>query len=148
MKPPPYLVELVKRAEKLERIAYLDDVGVWTIGWGHTGGVQPYQEITESEAEAFLAADLEIARQRLSAIVTVPLTEHQHAALWSFTFNLGSRPRATLFRLLNAGDYEGAAGEFENWRKGGGRVLSGLVKRRGWEEQLFRQTRMVLPDGP
>jgi len=44
---------------------------------------------------------------------------------------------STLRMKLNRGDVEGAADEFPKWRKAGGRVLSGLVRRRDAERALF-----------
>jgi len=41
--------------------------------------------------------------------------------------------------LLNSGDYDGAANEFLNWTKAGGRVLNGLVTRRNAEKSLFQR---------
>jgi lysozyme len=37
----------------------------------------------------------------------------------------------------NRGDWEGAAGAFRMWTKGGGKVLPGLVRRREAEIALF-----------
>jgi hypothetical protein len=51
---------------------------------------------------------------------------------------LGAFEESTLLRKLNAGDYEGAAREFDRWVKGDGKVLPGLVRRRDAEEALFR----------
>jgi hypothetical protein len=58
----------------------------------------------------------------------------------SFAFNcgLGAFEESTLLRLLNNGDYEGAAGQFSRWVKGPNGPLAGLVKRRDAEEALFR----------
>ena len=39
---------------------------------------------------------------------------------------------------LNRGEYLGASDEFPKWRKAGGRILKGLVRRRGEERRLFR----------
>jgi lysozyme len=38
---------------------------------------------------------------------------------------------------LNRGWYEDAANEFPKWRRAGGRILKGLVKRRAKERELF-----------
>ena len=38
---------------------------------------------------------------------------------------------------LNRGSYEDAANEFPKWRRAGGRILKGLVKRRAKERELF-----------
>ncbi|MCY1458796.1 Lysozyme RrrD [compost metagenome] len=72
-------------------------------------------------------------------LVQVPLTGNQWDALVSFTYNLGAAnlESSTLLRLLNAGDYVGAAGQFPRWNKAGGKVLPGLVRRREAERVLF-----------
>lgn len=63
----------------------------------------------------------------------------QFDALVSFTYNLGARSlsTSTLLRKLNAGDYAGAADEFLRWNKAGGKVLTGLTRRREAERALF-----------
>jgi GH24 family phage-related lysozyme (muramidase) len=38
---------------------------------------------------------------------------------------------------LNRGDYYGASAEFPKWRKAGGKILKGLVRRRTMERELF-----------
>ena len=38
---------------------------------------------------------------------------------------------------LNRGNYEGASAEFPKWRKAGGKILKGLVRRRTMERELF-----------
>ncbi len=50
---------LTKQFEGLELKAYQDSVGVWTIGYGHTGtDVKPGLVITEAQASVLLAADV------------------------------------------------------------------------------------------
>jgi GH24 family phage-related lysozyme (muramidase) len=69
----------------------------------------------------------------------VPLTQNRFDALISFTYNLGGSALAssTLLKKLNAKDYKGAAAEFPKWNKAGGKVVSGLTKRRDAEMELF-----------
>ncbi|MCK2118973.1 lysozyme, partial [Pseudomonas juntendi] len=57
----------------------------------------------------------------------------------SFTYNLGAAnlESSTLRRLLNSGDYAGAADQFPRWNKAGGKVLAGLTRRRAAERDLF-----------
>jgi lysozyme len=55
----------------------------------------------------------------------------------SFNFGLGNLQRSTIRMKANRGDWEGAAGAFRMWTKGGGKVLPGLVKRREAEIALF-----------
>ena len=111
----------------------------WTIGVGHTGGVRPGDTITREQSDAFLRADLAHCEKAIERLVRVPLTPGQFDALASFIFNVGAGnfENSTLLRLLNKGDYDGAADEFLKWTRAAGRVLPGLVKRRISERKLF-----------
>lgn len=61
------------------------------------------------------------------------------AAIVDFTFNLGAgRLQASTLRgRINQRDWTGAAQELLRWVYGGGRVLPGLVLRRGAEAILI-----------
>ena len=136
---------IIRGFEGFEAAPYRCPAGVWTIGYGSTRtpeGAPVTAEtgpITEAEAAAWMARDLERYERAVEAYVTVPVNDNQFSALVSFTYNLGSGNlrASTLRQKLNRGDYEGAAGEFPKWRRAGGRVLKGLVRRRAAERALF-----------
>ncbi|WP_266156493.1 lysozyme [Dyella silvatica] len=133
-------IALIKRFEGFRAQAYRDSVGIWTIGYGHTGpDVTPGLSIDMAQATALLQADLAQATTAIASLVKVPLQQSQFDALTSFTFNLGAKALAgsTLLRKLNASDYLGAAAEFERWSQAGGQVLAGLLRRRIAERTLF-----------
>ncbi|WP_263971627.1 lysozyme [Leptolyngbya ohadii] len=132
-------LRLLKSFEGLRLEAYLDAVGVWTIGYGTTSGVFPGQVITEAQAEAFLKRDLRRFEAAVIDLVTVPLNDDQFSALVSFTYNVGEGAFAgsTLLRLLNQRDYRGAADQFLRWNLGDGVELPGLTRRRRAERALF-----------
>lgn len=67
------------------------------------------------------------------------LTDEEESALVDLVFNIGNGNflHSTLLKLLNSGDYAGAAEQFSRWDKAGGRVLAGLTKRRAAEAALF-----------
>lgn len=112
----------------------------WTIGWGATGqGIGPGTVWTQAQCDARLEADLarysaDVAR----AIGNAPTSQHQFDALVSFHYNTGAIGRATLTRLHQAGNHDGAAAEFGKWVHAGGRRLAGLVRRRKAEAALYR----------
>lgn len=110
-----------------------------TIGFGHTHGVCMGDTCTLEEAQAWFLQDMAWAQASVLAAVTVPLNQNQFDALVSFTENEGatSFEESTLLRLLNAGDYAGAAAQFDRWVYQKGRVLPGLVDRRQQEAALF-----------
>ncbi|WP_434632573.1 lysozyme [Chromobacterium sp. CV08] len=132
---------LIKHFEGLRLIAYQDLVGVWTIGYGHTGAdVRAGLRITDAEAEQLLLGDLARFEAGVANAVKVPLNPNQFAALVSFSYNLGlgSLQQSTLLRLLNRGDYAGAAEQFPRWNRAGGNAVAGLTRRRLEEQKLFR----------
>lgn len=133
-------IALIKRFEGCELKAYQDSVSVWTIGVGHTGGVEPGQVITEEEADAFLREDLQDAENCVNASVLVPLSQSKFDALVSLVFNIGcgNFQKSTLLRELNAGaGMMLVADQFKRWNKAGGVVLNGLTKRRAAEAEMF-----------
>ncbi|PTU67542.1 muraminidase [Chromobacterium sp. Panama] len=135
-------VKLIQQFEGLRLKAYQDAVGVWTIGYGHTGpDVTPGLVISQAQADALLARDLNRFETGVSRLVSVPLNQNQFDALLSFSYNLGqgSLQNSTLLRLLNQRDYAGAAAQFPRWNKAGGKVLPGLTRRRAAEQALFLQ---------
>ena len=75
----------------------------------------------------------------LVRLTRVPLERHERAALVSFIYNVGSGNFAasTMRMKLNRGDRIGAAQEFPKWRRAGGVILRGLVRRRAAERRLF-----------
>ena len=132
-------IDLIKLHEGLRLRSYLCPANVWTIGYGHTGNVTNNQVITSEQAESILKSDLKRFELGVMNAVKVDLNQNQFDALVSLAFNigLGAFTGSTLVRLLNAGDYNGAAGQFERWNQGGGKVLQGLVRRRDDERALF-----------
>jgi lysozyme len=123
---------------------YLDPIAIPTVCVGHTATVSR-KDVGKAYSDALCAdllrADTRVATQAVQRAVRVPVTQEQYDALVSFTFNVGggALSGSTLVRKFNAGDCYGAAAEFTRWNKAGGKVLPGLVKRRAWEQQLFKE---------
>lgn len=133
-------IDFIKDWEKLSLNAYYDGGGVLTIGYGHTGrDVHEGDTVTEEEAEILLTADLAEAEDAVNDFIDVDLEQHEFDALVSFTFNCGvdALRGSTLRRLLNNGDYHGAALQFLRWVKDNGVVVKGLVRRRTAEKVMF-----------
>lgn len=131
---------LIKESESCRLEAYQDAVGIWTIGYGHTGPeVVEGLHVTQDAAEALLLSDLDTVTKCIENSVSVQLTQGQYDALCSFIFNLGclALRNSTLLRKLNSGDDVGAAEEFKRWDHAGGKVLAGLTKRRLAESEMF-----------
>lgn len=132
-------VPIIKEFEGCKLKAYLCPAGVWTIGYGHTDGVKEGDEITQQEADRLLADDVHSFSAGVQRLVTSDINRNQLGALTSFAFNvgLGNLRHSTLLRLVNKGDFVGAANQFPRWNKAGGKVLTGLTRRREAERKLF-----------
>lgn len=135
--------ELIKSFEKCRLESYLptpDDK--WTIGWGHTGEfIGPDIVWTQEEADAVFLRDIERFEDCVNRAVTAQVNQNEFDALVSLCFNIGCTAfgKSTLVRLLNAGDYNGASMQFGRWSKQNGKELSGLVRRRAAEAELFEE---------
>lgn len=137
----PNGIELLKHFESCKLTAYQDGGGVWTIGWGHTGGVKPGQIITQKQADTWLAEDLsEVCIAVTTLLGGHPTQQHQFDAFVSFAYNVGLGPKgfagSTMLAKYKSGQY--AADEFMRWVKDNGQVVAGLGVRRACERMLFK----------
>lgn len=137
-------INFIKGFEGWMPTAYLDAVGVPTIGYGHTGSDVTRADvgkltITESQGQDLLREDLTRFENAVNSSVTVPLNQNQFDALVSFTYNVGegNLKQSTLLRLLNQGNYGAVSAQLMRWNKAGGKVLKGLTRRRQEEGFLF-----------
>lgn len=136
---------LIKSFEGLQRIAYQDVAGIWTIGYGHIKGVKQGMTITEEEAEKLLLKDLTDAERIVNRQFPVHLNENQYSALVSLAFNIGEDwiLKSTVRRKLIAyvPDYPAAADAFLLFNRstvnGKRVVVDGLTRRREAERALF-----------
>jgi lysozyme len=113
----------------------------WTIGWGDTGpdvveGLAITAEDADQRFARRMALEFELAVRKA---VRVPLNQRQFDAVVSIFYNAGvsAMSASTMVRLLNMGDYAGAAGQFPRWNQSGGAVMKGLQRRREAERLVF-----------
>jgi len=131
---------------------YLDSVGVWTYGIGHTATAGPPAPAAMPrgmptdldgairEAATVFARDLQRYTADVLRAVQVPLAQHELDALVSFHYNTGAIATAQLTRHLNAGRRADAARAFMGWLK-----PTEIRPRRLAEQRLF--TAAVYPAG-
>lgn len=133
-------LNIIKCFEGFHPEAYQCPAGIWTIGYGHTAGVNPGNVISAAEAEIFLRQDVSESEYIVRRFVSVLLNQHQFDALVSFVFNIGSGNffSSTLLKKLNAENYIGAESEFLRWVYSSGVILPGLERRRSAEKALFK----------
>jgi lysozyme len=134
-------LELIKKFEGFRDHVYRDVAGFPTIGYGHL--VKPTESfpagLTEPQAAAILATDVQQAEEAVARLVKVALTQGQFDALVDFCFNLGAGRLAgsTLLRELNAGHHDIAAQQLLSWDHAAGIVNAGLKGRREAELKLW-----------
>jgi lysozyme len=126
--------------------AYLDTIAsppVWTIGYGHTGGVHAGESWSKPYALKVLGRDCRSAGHSVRELVKHRLTVRQRIALISFVFNLGPGvlPGSELLRALNAGEMTKAARLMLAYDHAGGVVVQGLSNRRHAEAWLMTHSK-------
>ena len=139
---PPQAVEFIRAHEGCRLTAYLDSVGVPTVGYGHTGpDVHLGATITQEQADDYLRQNLATAARRLESAVgeacIAELTANQYAAMVSFTFNVGIDPKWQICKCLKAGNFDVVPSEMMRFVNAGGKKLAGLVNRRADEVKLW-----------
>lgn len=116
-------------------VAYDDGVGVQTLGFGTTRGVQRGDRTDPVRAVQRLAADADkIAADIGQCIGPVPLYQYEFSAYTQLAYNIGPAAfcGSTIVKLLHRQppDYLGACRQILRWNRAGGRVLPGLQRRR------------------
>jgi lysozyme len=129
---------LIDREAKRNQ-AYLDSVGVPTIGVGHTGPeVHMGLVWTDQQVMDALRNDLNRFEQAIGAcIADGVLKQNQFDALVSFSFNVGvgNFQKSTLVKKINLGDFDGAAAQFDVWH-----IPPEITARRNGEREQFKGT--------
>jgi len=119
--------------------AYLDSVGVPTIGYGHTQGVAMGDTCTTQQALAWLEEEINSTAKVVAAFMKRTPEQWQFDALTSLAYNCGAARigESGVMMRFNAGNDEDCADRMQWWNKAGGRVIPGLVKRRAAEADIY-----------
>lgn len=150
MKASKSAYSLIHTFEGCRLHAYKCPAGIWTIGWGHTAGVYEGMTITREQADSLLEQDIRVFEDNLTFILGLddknrmpnglPISQHQFDALLSFTYNVGTGnlSDSTLLRKVKANPNDPSIrGEFSRWVYGSGKRITGLVRRRKMEADLY-----------
>ena len=139
--PASCATRFIEDFEGRRLVAYQCSAGVWTIGVGHTKDVKRGDTCTDGQADEWLIEDIRSVVNDLSLYINHDVTRGQFVALVSLAFNLGAYGVITgcpkLMYKLNSGDIEGAAKEFLDCDRAGGKRIPGLTRRRQAEAKLF-----------
>ncbi len=133
-------VRLIMRFEGCRLSAYQCAAGVWTIGYGHTRGVKPGDELPSQEAARdLLYEDLKEYTGYVNTyierkVIGFPVNQNQFDALTSFCYNRGS---GRLRELVTDRDAPAAAEAMLSFIVVNGEINEGLRRRREAERELF-----------
>lgn len=134
-------VSLVGGFEGLRLQAYIPVKGdVPTLCYGETRGVRMGQTATVPECDEMLVkrlAEFADGVEKCAPGLREAPAERYVAHL-SLAYNIGEHAycNSTVVRRFNAGDVAGSCSAFLMWNKAGGRVLTGLDRRRREERAL------------
>lgn len=131
--------EFIKHFEGCKLEAYQCSGDVWTIGCGHTRGVEEGDKISKKQADALLSADIEMVETHVQRLITVDLDQSQWDAIVSWCFNLGcgNLRASTMLQVINSGELDKVSEQIIRWDKVGKKAVAGLTRRRKAEADLF-----------
>lgn len=133
--------DLCRQFEGCRLTAYQDAVGVWTIGWGHTGPEVVHGLVwTQQQADAALDEDVAKAAyavRRLCPTLAVGSPRYEAIVDWTYNLGAGALEHSTLRVYIGTGQWSLVPNEIRRWCHAGGKVLPGLVRRRNAEAQLW-----------
>lgn len=138
-------IELIKKFEGCKLKAYKCSGGVPTIGYGATfyedgSKVKMTDTITQQRADELLQYHVGLFSEKVKPLIKDTINDNQFSALVSFAYNVGvgALSKSTLLKKVNINAKDASiSAEFAKWIKAGGKILSGLEKRRAAESQLY-----------
>jgi len=139
-------IKLIKHFEGVRKKPYICPAGYWTVGVGHLISrdaklpFEWFRALSIGEIDDLLRKDLrrfELGVLRL--LGTVQPSQSEFDALVSFSFNLGLGcfQRSTVRSAFIRGDKKRSGEVLLKYRRAGGRILQGLVRRRQAEHALL-----------
>lgn len=140
-------IEILKQFEGFREEAYKCPAGVLTIGYGSThymdgSPVKKGDKIDRQSAEILLVKQFEEFKQNTRRLLPYTLPEDAVDAVTLLVYNigLGAFTKSTLLKRIkeDVKGFEAIETEWNKWVYSGKKVLSGLVKRRRDEFQLYK----------
>lgn len=139
-------VEIIKLLEGCRLEAYKDQVGKWTIGYGHTRTARAGLSISQAQAEALLSQDLSEFEEVVWSY-DLCLTTYQFDALVSFAYNVGAH-QFDISNLLkevkkDPENHQMIMFEWFRWTMAGGKRSVGHLLRRIIETNLYCNGKII-----
>lgn len=79
----------IKNSRRCCLSSYVNDEGVWAVGYGYKKDIGPGRTISELTALCLLQSDIMECEQRLNEIVMAPLCQYQFDAILSLFYDIG-----------------------------------------------------------
>lgn len=138
-------LNLIKEFEGLRLKPYKCSAGVPTIGFGSTyyeDGTKVSMSdpaITEERAKELFLHTLKTYMAAVDKVCDADTTQNQYDAMVSLCYNIGTGnfSKSSVAKFHKAKNYGNAANSFGMWRKAGGQVVKGLVRRREAEKNVY-----------
>lgn len=123
----------IAKWEGLETTAYRDIVGVPTVCYGETRGVQMGDTYTKEQCMDMLKVAVGDYYRKIEPCMTnkdIPVGVQ--ASILELAYNVGTSAacKSTMMKLANQGKYKEACRELDKWVKAGGQTVRGLQNRR------------------
>jgi lysozyme len=148
-------VQVLSHFEGRANYAYVDPVGVCTVGVGHAlkphrsctasdylrYGTRSQPKMTDGHVDTVLRRDVEFFASGVRRLVRKGTAQHEFDAMVCLAINigLGGFASSTVLRMHNRRRSFAAGVAFLLWVRGGGVVLPGLSRRRRSERFLYRK---------
>lgn len=145
MKPSKKALDIIKKWESMRLNAYLDPIGIPTIGYGtikyeNGAKVKMGEKVTQKRADELLDFEAGKKAREINKLLKKELNQNQYDAILSFSYNVGTGAlgKSTLLKKINVSPCDPTIkGEFMKWIYAGGQKFSGLENRRKEEAALY-----------
>ncbi len=134
-------VALIASWEGLKLVGWhdrIDPPGINTVCYGHIEGVKVGDRYTAGQCKNMLLNDLPRYDEMVRKCIRVPMSDGTHAALLSFTFNVGGGAlcKSSVARKINAGELKSGCDALMLYTRANGKFVKGLENRRRDERRL------------
>ena len=139
-------IKLIKHFEGVHKKPYICPAGYWTVGVGHLISrdaelpIEWDRVLSPGEIDDLLRKDLrrfELGVLRMLGAVQPSQSEFDALVSFSFNLGLGCFQRSTVRSAFIRGDKKRSGEVLLKYRRAGGKILQGLVRRRQAELALL-----------
>jgi GH24 family phage-related lysozyme (muramidase) len=133
------IIETIKDLTPVSLVTYTNKEGKIALGYNRTLGIYNGQEVTQEEADKWLASDVFVLHKAIGSLLTVKPNKNQERALISLIHDIGldTFSKSELRRHFNNGNLMLASSEFKIYNTNGRAISVAVVRRRQIEQNIF-----------